>query len=431
MDIEFYPNACFICQATDDLKRCSRCKMISYCSEVHQMDHWPEHKDLCKTIHAMMKEEGVSHLYEKLRGCDVHTWRKEKMRILEEIESRCPKLFENPNAAFLLYFPRSCFVCYESRQTLLKNCPGCPVATFCKDHPSSSIHDKDCANLKKSFQLRLQLSNRIKKGGEVQLQMLATSVLHAIQLSPTLEKITNMGDFLEKFSKSKNLSLNVGDDLKYWLTVTFGTILSTFNALQILELTTLSKLTIYMKNLHQPDYTEFWEALLHLIPDLKELTILFIDPAAELGIKPDQMEICRECKKKEKKLTLGFLASCYEDCEGRNIAEPNILMATDIVDPETTDVSEVKVLPSLLKFWSRFNNCPLIVTTIMEEYREEMKNTIQSTLGDVDYIFDDSNPFKSHLSIRTNYNRAGVSNNFMVILKPKPKVEVEVEVQQN
>lgn len=424
---EFYPNACFVCQATDNLKRCSRCRMISYCSEVHQIEHWPGHKDLCKTIHAVMKEEGVSHIYEKLRDSDIHTWRKEKSRITRKIELRCNEAFDDPHTAMLLFFPRSCFVCHESRQNLLKNCPDCPVATFCKDHPTSSIHDKDCAGFKRTFRAGHQLSNRIRKNGPLQLEILATSVVQAIAMFPTSEKITNMEEFLEKVLKSKNLSLN-GDDLKFLLSYTFGTILTTFSALQILQLTSHSKLTIIMQNRFKCEYTELWEALLHIIPDLKQLTVLFIHPSAEFRMKSDKINICRECKKKGRKLTLGFVATCFEDCMGKDIAEPNILMATDMADSETTDLSEVKVLPSLLKFWSQFN-CPLIVTTINEEYREEMRNAIQSILGNVDYIFDDSNPFKSYLTIRNNYNRAGVANDFMVILKAKQKVENQA--QQN
>lgn len=142
-DLEFYPNECIVCHKTRDLKRCSRCNMLSYCGIPHQKDHWSEHSDFCRIISTMMKERGVSHIFEKLRGADPSTWKMQRMSIRNLVELKLRRrllLIED----FMFRFPRSCFVCYESRQDLLSNCPGCPSASFCKDHPSSLIHDKDC-----------------------------------------------------------------------------------------------------------------------------------------------------------------------------------------------------------------------------------------------------------------------------------------------
>lgn len=68
---EYYANACIICSATQSLKRCTRCQMISYCGQLHQKEQWLKHKKLCKIISNMMKERGVSHIFEKLRGTDL------------------------------------------------------------------------------------------------------------------------------------------------------------------------------------------------------------------------------------------------------------------------------------------------------------------------------------------------------------------------
>lgn len=36
--------------ALKDLKKCSRCNAVYYCSVEHQKLHWKEHKKLCKEI---------------------------------------------------------------------------------------------------------------------------------------------------------------------------------------------------------------------------------------------------------------------------------------------------------------------------------------------------------------------------------------------
>lgn len=43
-------NQCYVCCQSYDLKRCSRCKSIRYCSEVCQSYDWKNHKEECKKI---------------------------------------------------------------------------------------------------------------------------------------------------------------------------------------------------------------------------------------------------------------------------------------------------------------------------------------------------------------------------------------------
>lgn len=42
------PAACVVCGDTKDLKRCKRCRVISYCSTSCQARQWPLHKAWCK-----------------------------------------------------------------------------------------------------------------------------------------------------------------------------------------------------------------------------------------------------------------------------------------------------------------------------------------------------------------------------------------------
>lgn len=40
-------NVCYVCKKTEDAKRCSRCKSISYCDRACQEKDWPRHKLEC------------------------------------------------------------------------------------------------------------------------------------------------------------------------------------------------------------------------------------------------------------------------------------------------------------------------------------------------------------------------------------------------
>lgn len=40
---------CAWCASKETLKRCSRCKEVSYCSKTCQRTHWPDHKSSCKS----------------------------------------------------------------------------------------------------------------------------------------------------------------------------------------------------------------------------------------------------------------------------------------------------------------------------------------------------------------------------------------------
>jgi hypothetical protein len=43
-------SACEICNKTEDLKRCVRCRAVLYCNKEHQKEDWKKHKMICSLL---------------------------------------------------------------------------------------------------------------------------------------------------------------------------------------------------------------------------------------------------------------------------------------------------------------------------------------------------------------------------------------------
>jgi len=48
----YLAGTCAICQKTGvtELQRCSKCNVARYCGREHKVEHWKEHKKLCKRL---------------------------------------------------------------------------------------------------------------------------------------------------------------------------------------------------------------------------------------------------------------------------------------------------------------------------------------------------------------------------------------------
>lgn len=44
------PSGCAICDKEQDLKICTACRVLSYCSKDHQIEHRKDHKEFCNYV---------------------------------------------------------------------------------------------------------------------------------------------------------------------------------------------------------------------------------------------------------------------------------------------------------------------------------------------------------------------------------------------
>nr|CAH7712495.1 unnamed protein product [Callosobruchus chinensis] len=149
----YYPNVCHVCKTADkNLKRCSKCKSLNYCSKIHQQIDWPIHKQLCKVITSTNKIIG-NHKKENINFDDIRQIQSLRSILWEEQLGRKLDRFEQN----MLQFPRICAVCYTENVEI--NCEDCLIASYCsKEHQEihKNLHKKYCLQLKLCMDLDIK-----------------------------------------------------------------------------------------------------------------------------------------------------------------------------------------------------------------------------------------------------------------------------------
>ncbi|XP_043478094.1 uncharacterized protein LOC122508675 [Leptopilina heterotoma] len=347
----FLPNECYICKSRDNLKRCE-CNMISYCSEDHRLEHLPVHETFCKVIKELLKQKRVSHIHEELKILGGFDWKAKKEKISLEVTKKLGRpmsLLENA----MWKHPRLCFFCRQTRQEDLKNCPDCPVASFCKKHPQDELHSTNCKVMNRYL-------NILNTAEELNIDLKF--------LSPTFpciaeEKVNQVIDELTRTFKvigirSKCFKSRFSKiDL-----INFMDVASKMNsALQKVHDTIPEVLTIHIDALfskHAITKKNYWEFLLHLNPQIKKLKIVITQTENRYNSKTS---LCENCISEEKELIVEYSSEFYDDYMlDENYQKPDILFYLKINDQcnfEKRNQWSELYCPVILRFDSKLKFC--------------------------------------------------------------------------
>ena len=352
----FRPNECFVCKYTDKIKRCSGCQMISYCGLNHQKDHLKKHRELCRIISTLMKEKGVLHLFEKLKDSDTSTWVGKRIQIKKEVEKRLGRSL-SPEENGMFQFPRACFVCHDTRQTKLKNCPKCPSASFCSEHPNSLVHDRMCPIINNCIDW---MARRFQHNPEM-LHSSIAMIAEGTKIPETKELPTSMNDFYDHYVKLKR---PIPADLKIMQSHLISISLTIFNILQKLKKPLASEIVIHV-DARVPEYIsiiKYWEVILHLLPDVKILKIVHIESVITCKYEGS---LCKKCRSSKRKLLNEATSIPYERYMGqKDYQTPNVIAYLNVDAPEKTDFRR-KAWETTITRMSKVT-CP-IAKTFLEE----------------------------------------------------------------
>lgn len=411
MELIFFPNMCHVCRAFGEkavnLKICTDCEMVSYCSEKHQTEDRPNHKEFCRAIRETKKKLELNEEYQLLKK----TVEKNSLLTLETQEEKvnyCKStlglytILKNSLTKILgreinkaeqqiLKFPKVCEVCFESNAQLLTNCKKCPQSSFCEIHLKDPRHEKNCskfvhclkaANVKP--EIFLTISNEIK-------------CLKAY--NPETKNVPNsMKEFIESLlSNLKNTfnHFNEKTEEAYISTLSerFSRSLSILLAMEKLHLNPKSLIIHIVGSSPEEQFETDWELILHFLPELSSLKLILIGPNM-INDRTEVQKICNPCKKGKRQMVIETKKAFYDQyCQGKAFQTPDMIVCFN---------PGFYIYPTWSKSIELFHKgkCPLLITSLSACEGLMDLQEIRSKFPGANCIYRDDNIFTTSNYIR-------------------------------
>ncbi|XP_043480426.1 uncharacterized protein LOC122510082 [Leptopilina heterotoma] len=417
----FYPNACQVCGRLGNLIRCAKCQMINYCGKQHQTEHWHLHKYFCTLIADLRRKNSFLR---NAKDRKLETWTNAKIASINSVSKKLGRTLTSYEEK-VIKFTRSCCICHDIDQRNLINCPNCASVSICHSHKSRfhEIHSAEkCANFQLCYQLdreKLQLANEkaeMKKNPKVdkkkkndkyesdseyssdddddedsdddtdtdsdttsdsddnseksniKITELKTPPMNLVPYFENLPKSTK--NFLE-FLSFPLLNNMRGNDFE--IPDLFLKPLSVFRSLQILEQLNNQELTIHLidEEINDLETCDFWEALFHLMPNLKSLKIIiFHEEFSKQRLSP---KLCEKCTETEKTLLFELKAFSYVDyCNDKTFLMPNLVIGF---------LTLLKLKTNALKAIANLKTVPLALTSNCEKLARDNNKFVEKLFG--------------------------------------------------
>ncbi|XP_015514701.1 uncharacterized protein LOC107220561 [Neodiprion lecontei] len=410
-NLYYYANVCHVCKTFGKelpLKRCSSCRMISYCGKVHQKQHWPQHKDLCKVLSDMLDQTNSTCIFGKCQNPCTKLWAKKKSNLMLLVQLKLGRRLEHYEEE-MFKFPRVCSTCHDGQSAALKDCKFCPSANFCPLHKTDQIrHTSQCKALRLCFDLDIAGTLFERK-----------SPRHVVPFHKEMAYLPrSIKDFILLYvNENKSLPMSSECQLLYnseYLTRP----LTVLYAIERLKFKIESAINIHVigANMVEVDGLDIWEILLHWLPSLTTLTIVLIGPELMWGsVKPN---VCNYCISKGMWVHIELRNMLYQDyVTSQWYEKPDFLIGYNMGIHECLELGSVKdTWTPCIKTLAE-QNCPLVLTsyTLSEAIEEHKK--LRIILGDtVTDLCCEINPFSS-LRPHRDFETEGVfyQNQFITI----------------
>lgn len=319
----YHSNLCHVCkQSSENLKRCSNCKCLAYCSKEHQKADWKIHKELCKVISSTEKdffnfEVKAYEDFQTLRYMRCAAWQNKLNRPLENFENQ------------IWMFPKVCVVCYSKNVKI--DCRNCLNVSYCsKNHEEvySDIHRRYCDALRLNMEVDVYNMNEGYKPLGVDLCEIPLKV-------KKLPK--NLGEFMDLFGNNTSTK-NPGDKMQFIIKADY--ISPAANILYGLEKSNLLVdrsfikrcLTVHVVGADVVEMSWQWTVVLelffHWIKNLRTLRFNLIGPEIGESWTLDNIEkdFCQNCRDRKVKASCTFYSNFYHDVEP-TLETPSIIAA--------------------------------------------------------------------------------------------------------
>ena len=383
----FLTHVCHVCKSlvssSSSLKKCSNCKMISYCSKEHQKEHWAAHKDLCKVISKICKQNGMTNLFGKAVGISPDEYRYYRSHCINKCEKELGRelyLWEKE----MICFPQVCHTCYESDTQKLTTCQRCQHVSYCKFSHLKTDHDIWC----KEFQVYRDITLYQWHHGIMQPLLPDTSLQQYAPLTGDMKTfLLNTNTVQEKSLELHRLNLVALSDIATCpLTVLFSLQQCNF------QLETIETLTIHLVGAEmqfEVETLQKWELfLLHLIPSLTVLKVVFIGPELKTETKFIQTlgknKTCMKCNTAGRMVIYEFWKTLYHKfVMSLDYQKPDLICAFNAGLYRLTDFDGKDTWSPTIKVMLKEPDIPIVVT---EYTQKELPFDIQRTQNIVDSL---------------------------------------------
>ena len=320
---------------------CKHCRMIYYCNKDHQKEHWPEHKDLCRVILNMREESGSSNIFEKADKTSDLNWLKSKINLLLQAQTKLGRNLRDYEKEMFL-FPQACLVCHES-----KNLEGTCLCglSICKAHKDSSEHKENCKLQSFSFLTDLEflpLKQSPSPISRAELLLFSTrkeifrdiSTTMKIVLTPPpsmsilIDHFINLESHKAWQQRNPDKFFNLREMIYAEI---FTRPLTLYNALRGIGLFEKS-IVIHVIGATDDEKSEagYWESLLHFMPSLQSLKIVFVGPEVST-LQPVNVDLCDECLKLKKSMEVAGFGLRYDEYfESESFVNPDAVVGFNL-----------------------------------------------------------------------------------------------------
>jgi len=439
----YYWGCCMVCGATsnrsDDpfktttLKRCSRCRCVTYCCVEHQKLHWKYHKALCNYLSAAAGEVGADTFFAAGTGPEAdalpitdegnadedvaangasawRSWRQFRVRAIftcEAIMRRSLELYERE----VFFFPQACRVCFQAKADGMIPCEKCWNVAYCSEQHRDEHIDKhnrsQCLEL-----LHCMAADVYESSVSIANPPIPTDVDCEYMKTNHLDMTKYLAILLGQ-KNYRNLTDIQMLDLKFLSDrlsgpLTLYYVMEKFGLSGGCSLSDRKELVIHIVGAALPEMVGIkkWEFLHHRLPECQKLKFVFIGPdviEAEDG-ELERLQNCSVCKDKGKETQYEFFNCEYSTYASQRVTyfQPDLVAVFNCGFSEHRENPEKDTWKDSFEALVQQSGAPLLFTSynIGEARRDFNRIHMESGMDLKVDVQREENPFRSLRPIR-------------------------------
>ncbi|KAJ8968589.1 hypothetical protein NQ314_002255 [Rhamnusium bicolor] len=386
-------------KSDENMKRCSVCKSLAYCSKDHQKQDWKQHKNICNVIAeadtALLCDARTIEIFRDFRNFNVKKsvlWQNKLGRSLYNFEEQ------------IWMFPRVCVVCFS--KNVLFDCHNCLNVSYCSEEHKDEYkeqHLKYCESLRLCMDIDLYYFHEKYKPDSVNIKVFDDEV----NIFPNnLEELMIMYE--------GGVSTNDSDE-KIQFVIKSDFVAPVASILYGLEKSGLLKDRIFPKQILTvhivgADITEMcwlWKIItelpFHWIKNICALDIFVVGP--ELGhngiTEKFGAQLCENCRMKNLKTRIIFHSSLYHEVVD-SLKAPDIVVTFNSGLHEFCHNSKSDDWNGSINSLVKYPDVPLILTAYtMDEIKQDINIVKINSEKYVKTVLEpERNPFSNMRPIR-------------------------------